>query len=238
MQQLGLSEKQAAIYIAIIKYGPCSITEISSHAKTKRSTTHDCIEELIGRGIINQTFQGARRRFSAADPQCFLAEQKEREKAIKETLPQLNVFYDKLFQHPTLRYFEGIEAMKKAQMEILESCEKEYFYFGSIKAISSMFGKNFVEYYVNERVKRGIWSNSLRIKSHELDWHFQQDGEKYLRRLRFMKTPLVGDSVNLCITDRKIFITSSSKECYAMVIESPEMVNLLKFIWQNCWDNA
>ena len=124
------------------------------------------------------------------------------------------------------------------ELEILDATEKEYFYFGGVKSLESIVGKAFLEYYTQERLKRGIWSNGIRIKSQELDCDFMKAGQKMKRRLRYIDTELMEDVVTLTISDNKIFISSSYKEHYGLAVESPGLVHLLKILWQNQWQSA
>ena len=65
-----------------------------------------------------------------------------------------------------------------------------------------------------------------------------QDGDEFMRRVKYMQYPILGEIVTMTVTDKKVFITSSSKECYALIIESSELVNLMKVIWHSCWQGA
>jgi len=238
LRELGLKEKKATVYLTVLKIGSGTVTEIAASSGVKRPTCYDILEDLISKGLVNQVHKGARRYFSAEDPKVFLENHRKQEEKISEALPHLEAFYNRLSGKPKVRLYEGVEGVRKAEMEILDSTKCEYYYFGSLKSIDSVVGADFLEKHVKERVRRGIWSNALRIKSLEVDLPFMVSDDKYMRRVRYISYPVLGEIVTMTISDTKVFITSSDKECYSLVVESPELVNLMKTVWHSCWAGA
>ena len=239
LEELGLKGKKATVYLTVLKIGSCTATEIAALSSIKRPTCYDILDDLMSQGLINQTHKGNRRYFSAEDPQRLLENHRTKEDKIKQLMPQLTAFYDNASNKPNVRFYDGVEGIKKAEYEVLDSTECEYYYFGSLKSLDSVLGKEFLENLVKERVKRGIWSNALRVKSLEMKgMPFMQNGNEFLRRVRYMNYPVLGDIVTMTISDKKVFITSSYQECYALIIESAELVNLMKVVWHSCWQAA
>ena len=54
LKNLGLSEKEAIIYLASLELGPSTIQEISKKAQIKRSSTYDMIRFLMERGLMSE----------------------------------------------------------------------------------------------------------------------------------------------------------------------------------------
>ena len=246
LQKMDLSEKQAEVYLAILKTGKCSVTEAAARAGIKRTTCYDIINDLMTKKLVEQTYIGKRKAYTGADPQALVEAQEEKLQNARKMVPFLNAFYDEDVNKPTIGYYEGAEGIKRAELEILDSVKEQYFYFGGIKSLEGIVGSNFLEYHVKERIKRGIWSNALRLKSLETELDFMNAGELYLRRIRYIDVDfeddfneeLLKDIVTLTITDTKIFISSSKSECYALVIESRELVALMKILWKSQWKFA
>ena len=53
LRNIGLSEKEAIIYLASLELGPSTIQEISKKAQLKRSSVYDLISSLVERGLMN-----------------------------------------------------------------------------------------------------------------------------------------------------------------------------------------
>ncbi len=68
----------------------------------------------------------------------------------------------------------------------------------------------------------------------DLKFLLEQD-KKYYRNIRYIPKSITQDLVNIYMYDNKVAITSTLKECYGLVIESKELSNMLKTLWQVIW---
>jgi len=128
LQQLGLSEKEAKVYLASLELGSTSVLEISKKAGLKRPTTYYAIEELIKKGLMSSFEKGKKRYFSAESPErliSLVSVQRRKAQALEEdlqkVLPELNKFFNLAGERPKVRFFEGKEGMRTIQEDILKS---------------------------------------------------------------------------------------------------------------------
>ena len=63
LKQIGLSEKQAGIYLAALELGETTVKEIAKKAEIKRTTIYDLLDEMIESGLIKQTIKESRKKF-------------------------------------------------------------------------------------------------------------------------------------------------------------------------------
>jgi len=89
LQEYGLSEKEADVYLACLKMGPSTANRISSATDLRRSTTYDILESLKAKGLISSFIREKKYYFQAADPSELLAFMHAKEEKLKQILPQL-----------------------------------------------------------------------------------------------------------------------------------------------------
>lgn len=236
LKDIGLGPKPASVYMTLLQIGEGSVTEIAALSKIKRTTCYDILEDLLLKRLINKTYRGSRKIFTAKAPETLLDIPRDQEQKILEMLPELKAFYNTSTIKPKLQYYEGIEGIRAVEYQILDSTTEEYYYFGAFSDMIDTLGIEFFKKLVEDRLKRGIWSNALRVKSKETDLKESKGSDDYMRRVRYMPKAIHENTVAVTITDRKVFILSSLRECYALVIESPELVALMRGIWQMLWD--
>ncbi|MDP2917995.1 MAG: helix-turn-helix domain-containing protein, partial [bacterium] len=53
LTNLGLSDKEAACYLALLELGPSTVSEIAGLAKINRTTGYDILESLANYGLIS-----------------------------------------------------------------------------------------------------------------------------------------------------------------------------------------
>lgn len=111
---MGLSEKEARIYIAALQLGPAPIQDIAEHAQVNRPTTYVLIEALADRGLISTTIQDNKRVFIAEAPDRLLLilqfqrqELEIRERKLSELLPKLAAVFKNQWEKPEIRYMDG-----------------------------------------------------------------------------------------------------------------------------------
>lgn len=235
LKALGIEGKRAKIYLALLQTGTASASEIAALTKLKRPTVYDLLEELAEAKLVSVAFAGNIRTFSAENPENITAELKRKLAGAEALMPDLKALYEQSPRKPRVRYYEGVEGIKTVCEDILNLKTGEYYYFGSIYEMFLVTGREYLNYYVKKRVKKGIWSNAIRIREGEIDDEFMKSSPRYLRRVRFFPNPILGEIITLVIYDDKIALHSGLKENYAMIIESRELSTLMREIWNCTW---
>src|SRR3989339_2265497 len=116
LTHLGLTEKEAAVYVAALQLGPAAVQEISDRAQVNRATTYVMIDSLSARGLLSSTEKDGRRIFMAESPERLLVllrlqkkEMEAKEEELIQVLPKLNAFFNRAAEKPEVRYLEGHE---------------------------------------------------------------------------------------------------------------------------------
>jgi sugar-specific transcriptional regulator TrmB len=52
LQHYGLSQKEAAVYVACLRQGDGTVLQIARQANIKRPTTYVILEDLVTRGLV------------------------------------------------------------------------------------------------------------------------------------------------------------------------------------------
>ncbi|MCK6487628.1 MAG: hypothetical protein L6R48_04675 [Planctomycetes bacterium] len=239
LQEAGLSTRQARVYVALLRLGGATPAQIAQQAEVKRPTAYEALEDLCARGLATRAVAGRRRVYTAAPPERLLDEAAERQRRLKDLLPDLQALVTTAVgTRPRLIYREGVEGVRQVHEDLLTTRDREYRYFGGSSEMLAAMGEAYLKDYVRRRVAKGIRSLSIRWRSHEVALPCLADGERWLRQARFLDiTP--GDGLSgLFIYDRRIAITSSSRESYGMVVESEGLSALLRLVWDALWTVA
>ncbi len=70
--QLGLSEKEAKLYLLLLQIGSSPVSALAKRAAVKRVTVYSVLEGLVERGLVSYQNQAGGRRYNAYDPECLL----------------------------------------------------------------------------------------------------------------------------------------------------------------------
>lgn len=131
LKQIGLSENETAIYLALLSNGSLSVYEIASKTGIHRPNVYDKLETLLKKGLVSYVIKNSKKYFIAAEPekiQEYLEDEGERVNRNKERLnailPQLSAMAS-LPKNPTkVEVFEGKEGLKVFLMDIIRNARE------------------------------------------------------------------------------------------------------------------
>jgi len=119
LEHLGLSEKEAAVYLASLSLGFASIQEISERAVVNRATTYTAVEALEKHGLIKFKFEEGKRLYVSESPERFRAllslqrkELEEKEREFLRLLPHMLIHAHPCGARPGIKLFNGEEGKK------------------------------------------------------------------------------------------------------------------------------
>src|SRR5271169_2125521 len=116
LQDMGLLEKEARVYLAALELGRTTAEKLALHAKVNRSTTYVQLESLMKKGLMSTYEEGKKTYFAPESPELlkrFLVKQKEeigsKEKDLTNFLPELLRQFQSAGERPVVRFFPGKE---------------------------------------------------------------------------------------------------------------------------------
>lgn len=234
LQQIGLPEKQARIYMACLELGECSIKEMARKAEIKRTTIYDIIDDMIAVGFIKTTTRGKKKRFIAAEPSELNAIIKKREVLLSQIIPQLNSLNNNGGSKPKVWFYEGKEGLKEVYADTLKY-NGELLSFAS-EHVANVLGKDWVESYFKKRVKREIRVRAIMPATEFLTKEIISRDQEQLRATKTISPAKYPFSIEINLYGFRKVALMSSKEKTAMIIEAPEIYNTLKLIFEFFWD--
>lgn len=142
LQSLGYSDKEIAVYLAVLSHGPAPVRKIASAAEVNRGTSYDILRSLMEQGLVSYYHQEKKQYFVAENPERLLAVIDGRaehllaaKKEIVEALPQLSSMFSRAGEKPVVRYYEGLIGIRRILEDVLETVaarhERSYVVYSS-----------------------------------------------------------------------------------------------------------
>jgi sugar-specific transcriptional regulator TrmB len=117
--KLGLSEKEAQVYLAMLELAEDTAQNIAKKAGVNRATTYVIIEKLMQLGLASTVERGKKSMFIAESPTELvnLLEQQKHEIEIRRaqldsSMAELMAVYNAHQDKPIVRYFEGADGLE------------------------------------------------------------------------------------------------------------------------------
>ncbi|MCX6785706.1 MAG: TrmB family transcriptional regulator [Candidatus Komeilibacteria bacterium] len=239
LKQLGLSDKEIKVYLALIANGPSSVRSLALASKINRGTTYDILKSLKENGLVSYYHKATKQFFAAEDPAALnkaleqkMAKLTEVKKNLSQVIPELKSLFDRSGDKPVVKYYEGGAGVKTVLTDVLEtsnrSVEKLYYVFSS-SAIRDYLYKAFPS-FTKERIKLG-----LKVKVIALG-HEGTPAELSEKRVLPGKE---SSPTYILIYPGKVAMISvnSAKQPLGLIIEDPALsqtqLQLFNFIWQS-----
>lgn len=239
LQNLGLSEKEAQTYLALLEIGAATAEMLSRTTKINRSTTYVQLETLMKLGLVTSSKKGKKTVFVVESPRNLSRlietqeeEMKQRRLSVDFLLPDLLQFYGNTGVRPIIRAFEGIEALRTVRNEVLKTKEKDICMVFSFDYLWKLFTWDELMAFSNERARRGIRSTII----------YNKDVDDVVpvppQRLRWVPKDVFPIESDIYIYDNKVAVASTRGHISGVVIESEMIAKTISSVFNLAWETA
>ena len=231
LEYLGLSEKEALIYVAALELGKAPVQKIAQKAGVNRATTYVIIEALSKKGLISNYTEGKKQFFCAEAPEKLsllfreeVMEIQRRQEYLDKILPELKSL-SKSTKNPVVRYFEGKTGMRAIAEELFDVKQDELVnMIYSYDLLKKMFSE---EEILEMRKKRQSKNIKAQIITNDEKNDLKTDAKIF--RIPASKYEITSD---IAIFGDKVRMVNQKGEFFGVIIESKEISNTLKILFK------
>lgn len=242
LKSLNFSEKEAKVYLALLELGSAKAHDVARKTGINRTTVYDLLEILLNRGLISKYKKGSLAFFNARDPKHLLSyldrEKEEQEKNIdkqkkkvRELLPELVSLQNIYTAKPKIQFFEGEKGVREAYGDTLTTKETILAY-ANVQTMHEGLPNFFPEYY-KRRAGKKIFIKTI-MSQNKLSFERAKLNQQEMRDTRFLPDKDMTFSPEINLYNNKMLV-ASWKEKMALIIESKELVDLQKLIFNLLW---
>ena len=239
LQEIGLNEKEAKVYLAALELGQSVVQDIAKKADLNRATAYFIIDNLMKRGLMSSFHQGKKLYFIAADPDKLvdIAEQEKqrivkREGLLAKLLPQLKSINNKITSKPVVKYYEGKEGVLSMFEDFIKTAVGEVQMAYSVDAVGGLFDKEEKEKMRKQRIEKGIKTKAIYTYK---DGVLESTADGARRKIPYDKFPI---DIDLAIQEDKVRIASLKNKLVGIIIEDKEIAKSLRALFDLAWEGA
>lgn len=246
LKKLGLSDKEARVYLALLELSEAPVQKIAKKAMVNRATAYVILESLYKKGAVTTLEKNKKVMFVAENPRTLLSlfksqeqELKDKQAEFKKVLPELEAIFNLAAEKPIVRFFEDIEAVRIIREEIIASGAKVIYDIYSLEYIEKMhalFSKEENEEFLRRRKESGSFIRSIYSKDTDAKTDFKfilLKGERKI--IPKEKFPI---SADILIYKNKVALTTLRGKIITVIIESKEIADTLRIVFELAWLGA
>lgn len=241
LSKLGLSTREAKVYIALLEQGTSGVSDIAKKSGINRTTTYVLLDQLRKYGLVSTSERSGVKIYTPAPPERLIQFVESSVKKyteliglVQRLLPELKSLYIGIGPKPKIQFFEGLEGIRTAYEDTLTSKETILAY-ASIESMHRALPDYFPEYYRRRAEKnikiRAIFPDTPEARERTLH-NLEETRQSYL-----VPQSLYGFSPEINIYDNKT-VFMSLIEKFALIIESVELADALKKAFELSWKEA
>jgi HTH-type transcriptional regulator, sugar sensing transcriptional regulator len=232
LSQLGLDEKQAKIYLAVLELGGSTVLPISKKSKVKRTYCYDILSSLVEKGLVSFIIKNNRRRYFAEDPKKIGDDLKNKLHSFETVLPELESLHNINPNKPRVRFYEGLAGIMSVYELALGTDHLDA--ISSPTVIDKYLGESYLKSYSQRLMKPKF---TIRELITDKPGYYHQFYVKPQHQYRFLPQGL-RLKTDMFILDNKLALISYGENLHAVVIEDSSIVDTHKALFEIIWQNS
>jgi sugar-specific transcriptional regulator TrmB len=241
LREIGLSEGEIKVYLALLKLGVARKTELAKQAGVSSSKVYEICSRLQNKGVVGIILKDNKKHFQAMEPSRLMdffndktARIETQRKELEKAIPLLEN-YSKTQENKAVLY-EGLNAIKNFYRNILEELKQgeEYYVIGVNYGDSLAGVREFFENFHRQRAKKGIKVKML-VNNDAKDILVKTIHSR--SEVKYLPQYLMSNMIILFYKD-KSFIFFLAKDAVGLLIENMEVSKGFKSYFDAFWKLA
>lgn len=236
LNALGLSSKEALVFLAAMELGPSSVWQIAKYSGLKRPTCYFLLEELMIKGLASSTQDKKRIIYSVISPKQLRLVAERRFNRFFDNYGSIEALASQSSAKPEIRLYEGKEGVVEAgNLFLQERKGTEIRIYGSLLIHRDY--SEFIADFTKIRMQRKLPLRLLYADSADHRKILERDNKAEMREIKFLPENLFNLSTQVYIFSSTIIhFAHSESEPFATVIESPSLAldeaKRFELLWQ------
>lgn len=237
LEELGLKNQEAKLYLACLSLGQATVTQISDAADVQRTFAYDVLDGLVEQGLVSVVEVKGVKHYSSISIEKFRAQQRAKLARFDQIMPELKALEKTVGDRPKVQFLEGSKGIIAAFEDTLKLPRGS-----ELLAYSTGEGwhEEEVRYqrdYIRRRVERNIRARAIITDAAGMRPYIQKNKEE-LRDALVVSQKLVPFTNEINIYGNKVAIMNLVGEYLAVIIESESIAKMQRAIFELAWVGA
>src|SRR3989344_3477902 len=238
LQQVGLAEKEAAVYLALLSIETATAYQIAQHCDVKKPTVYVILEDLRKKGLVLKVPHAKKALFAARNISEYLQEQENKIKAVREIVPKLYALGNA--NRSGVYFFNGLRGIQQAIDYKFDSMRGKTFYSFYSTAVAD--NKEVMRLYAmwdRKALKSGI---SFRVVVPREKGRYYRELSELAREYERIEIRTLSEhgfppTTSIEIANDFVRIIDEEKE-EATIIDNVQVANAMRQIFEIVWEKG
>lgn len=242
LKAAGLSQKEAATYMDLLRNGESQTGAICKRTGIPSSHIYSILESLVGKGLAGYKLVNNRKVFSASEPDALahLFEEKERgirqeKEELLKTIAKLKIVPPPPERMSDFRYFQGIRGIKSLYSEVINSWNEgdEYYVVAAATKAFEKLDAFFMEVVHKKRVKDKVRMKMI-INKKSREWGPKRARMGYTE-IKYLD---MDTKTEYGVLNDYFFLVTYAEEPYGLLIKDGNFADTYRVFFELLWKAA
>lgn len=247
LRELGLSQKEAKIYLCLLSIGKTTASVIAYKTSIPVSTIHYVCNRLKERQLINALKKGNSIVYSPESPEKILfllqkqrTEINRKKQAIDAILPQLKALKDSNERPPSITHCEGWDDLLKMNKQLLDSLKDSSFFYSfsnPLKVGKMPVQGDLIKAFLHSRLKKK-YDYKFMIVETELSKHLKKINFFSLEKVIFIQRDEQRHSTpyaEVICENMVLNMNLSPENVSSVLIKDPQFAKVRAHMFEMAW---
>lgn len=238
LEDVGLSENESKVYLALISLGPSNATEISKKSGVKRTTVYPLIESLKKKGLVVIEMKVFKQLYKAEGPEKLENIIELRKERFKKYLPEFSSLYSSKEEESVIGYLEGEDAIRNAYYDLLKDLKEgdEYLVISQGKKVFDQLGMDWFEKFIQDRAS---YKPDVKVLYANVPWAAEHKKLERQHKITVKVLPKDTDfQANLIITPNHTLVHKLDDPMIGIIIGNKSAIQVFQQMFNIMWDSV
>ncbi len=230
LEQAGLTSNEAEVYLALLREGKSSATEIVNTVGMHRTSVYSTLARLESKGLVNAVTLDGSRRFAPVHPRKLKEGAAEQLHLMEQVLPALERMHDDSQKGEQVQHYSGIGGLQSIYEMMLKE-KHDYLGYGPALRAEKLL-RHYLQRFTKQTMKHGIQSRMI------YDQRFEELVPNKLQKRRYLTSEeLSPESVRIFGNKVAIMLLSTSNPL-GIVIHNETLADGFRKRFERLWKIA
>lgn len=232
--KIGLRDKEASVYVALLELGTASVQSIADKAELKRPTTYVVLESLEQRGLIARVPQAKKTLYTIEGPQSLGTLLSQQQELYKRVLPELLARAQGGKKPAQAQLYPSLSGLRTVYNQMLEA--HEVWFFGTIGGVLKYHPES-LDIFSHRLQDATFSARELLAQSPENIGYTKRITQTERYQMRFLPEGMALPC-DAAIHSNRVTLFFYDPTPFALVITSTDFAKSMRSLYHLAWQSA
>jgi sugar-specific transcriptional regulator TrmB len=159
--EIGLSNKEAKVYLTLLTYSEALASTIASKADIKRPTAYVILESLCKKGLATKVTKRKTLYYQSVSPHNLLDTTYNKFRKLEMAIPEMLKMHSLYLSKPNVSFYEGLDGLMQIMDDTL-MYDKEVLCWANADVIFTGYMKDYyLKRYIPAKIEKKVWVRAI-----------------------------------------------------------------------------